>query len=294
MSTSHIQIRDVLYEEPGPKTRRITRIATIISFVFVLALLAGILYRFYITNQFAVRYWNFFLLPSTWVFLGQGFLGTLSIAFVAGMLSLVLGLSLMLCRISHIQWLKWVARILIDFFRGVPSLLLIYFCFLVIPRYGIKLPSFWMITLPVACAAAAVLAEVFRAGVHAVAKGQKEAAQALGFSRAQILRLVVLPQAIRYVIPALISQLVVVVKDTTVAYVVSYPDLMQNARVLITNYDALVSVYFVIAAIYIMVNWGLNNLSIWYTRRGNLKQSEEDDPLAGAMLDQPPLEGSGL
>ena len=127
-----------------------------------------------------------------------------------------------------------------------------------------------MITLPVACAAAAVLAEVFRAGVHAVGKGQKEAARALGFSRWQVLKLVVLPQAIRYVIPALISQLVVVVKDTTVAYVVSYPDLMQNARVLITNYDALVSVYFVIAAIYILVNWGLNSVSVRYARGGRV------------------------
>lgn len=80
----------------------------------------------------------------------------------------------------------------------------------------------------------------------------------------------VLPQAIRYVIPALISQLVVVVKDTTVAYVVSYPDLMQNARVLITNYDALVSVYFVIAAIYILVNWGLNSVSVRYARGGRV------------------------
>ncbi len=66
---------------------------------------------------------------------------------------------------------------------------------------------------------------------------------------------IVLPQAIRYVIPSLISQLVVVVKDTTVAYVVSYPDMLQNARVLITNYDALVSTYLVVAVIYILLNY---------------------------------------
>jgi hypothetical protein len=246
------------------------RIATVLSIAVVVLLGAVVVYRFYITGQLQPRLWNFFLLPSTWRFLGQGFLGTLSIAVCAGALSLALGLVLMLCRISHNVVLTWVARILIDFFRGVPSLLLIYFCFLVIPRYGIKLASFWMITLPVACAAAAVLAEVFRAGVHAVGKGQKEAARALGFSRWQVLKLVVLPQAIRYVIPALISQLVVVVKDTTVAYVVSYPDLMQNARVLITNYDALVSVYFVIAAIYILVNWGLNSVSVRYARGGRV------------------------
>lgn len=270
MNASLDSAHSVLYEPPGPRTRRIMRIATVLSIAVVVLLGTVIVYRFYITGQLQPRLWNFFLLPSTWRFLGQGFLGTLSIAVCAGALSLALGLVLMLCRISHNVVLTWVARILIDFFRGVPSLLLIYFCFLVIPRYGIKLASFWMITLPVACAAAAVLAEVFRAGVHAVGKGQKEAARALGFSRWQVLKLVVLPQAIRYVIPALISQLVVVVKDTTVAYVVSYPDLMQNARVLITNYDALVSVYFVIAAIYILVNWGLNSVSVRYARGGRV------------------------
>ena len=256
MNASLDSAHSVLYEPPGPRTQRIMRIATVLSIAVVVLLGAVVVYRFYITGQLQPRLWNFFLLPSTWRFLGQGFLGTLSIAVCAGALSLALGLVLMLCRISHNVVLTWVARILIDFFRGVPSLLLIYFCFLVIPRYGIKLASFWMITLPVACAAAAVLAEVFRAGVHAV-----------GW---QVLQLVVLPQAIRYVIPALISQLVVVVKDTTVAYVVSYPDLMQNARVLITNYDALVSVYFVIAAIYILVNWGLNSVSVRYARGGRV------------------------
>lgn len=270
MNASLDSAHSVLYEPPGPRTQRIMRIATVLSIAVVVLFGAVVVYRFYITGQLQPRLWNFFLLPSTWRFLGQGFLGTLSIAVCAGALSLALGLVLMLCRISHNVVLTWVARILIDFFRGVPSLLLIYFCFLVIPRYGIKLASFWMITLPVACAAAAVLAEVFRAGVHAVGKGQKEAARALGFSRWQVLKLVVLPQAIRYVIPALISQLVVVVKDTTVAYVVSYPDLMQNARVLITNYDALVSVYFVIAAIYILVNWGLNSVSVRYARGGRV------------------------
>lgn len=270
MNASLDSAHSVLYEPPGPRTRHIMRIATVLSIAVVVLLGAVVVYRFYITGQLQPRLWNFFLLPSTWRFLGQGFLGTLSIAVCAGALSLALGLVLMLCRISHNVVLTWVARILIDFFRGVPSLLLIYFCFLVIPRYGIKLASFWMITLPVACAAAAVLAEVFRAGVHAVGKGQKEAARALGFSRWQVLKFVVLPQAIRYVIPALISQLVVVVKDTTVAYVVSYPDLMQNARVLITNYDALVSVYFVIAAIYILVNWGLNSVSVRYARGGRV------------------------
>ena len=147
----------------------------------------------------------------------------------------------------------------------------IYFFFLVLPQYKISLPSFWMLTLPVALAAAGVLAEIFRAGVNAVPRGQVEAAQALGLSKAKITFKIVLPQAIRFIIPSLISQLVVVVKDTTVAYVVSYPDLMQNARVLITNYDALVSVYLVIAVIYILINYLINKASVYVSHRMGVK-----------------------
>ena len=81
------------------------------------------------------------------------------------------------------------------------------------------------------------------------------------------MRKIVLPQAIRYVIPSLISQLVVVVKDTSVAYVVSFPDILQNGRVLISNYDALVSVYFVVAVIYVLINYAINQASIYVARR---------------------------
>ena len=123
-----------------------------------------------------------------------------------------------------------------------------------------------MLTLPVALAAAGVLAEIFRAGVNAVPRGQVEAAQALGLSKAKS-PLNRIAQAIRFIIPSLISQLVVVVKDTTVAYVVSYPDLMQNARVLITNYDALVSVYLVIAVIYILINVAINKAAVYVSHK---------------------------
>jgi glutamate transport system permease protein len=163
--------------------------------------------------------------------------------------------------------LSTVSRVVIDFFRGIPSLLLIYFFFLVVPQYGVKLSSFWMIALPITFTASGVLAEVLRAGVNAVPKGQTEAAMSLGMRRYQIMLKIVLPQALRIVVPSLISQLVVVVKDTTVSYVVSYPDLLQNARVLISNYDALVSTYFVVAIIYIVINYAINQFSVWLARR---------------------------
>lgn len=264
-------VRDALYETPGPRTRRRVRIATAVSLILVVAALAAIGYRFYITGQFAPRYWTFFAKATTWEFLLQGFAGTVRVALTAGAIALALGLLLMLGRISHLKVLSAVCRVITEFFRSLPSLLLIYFFFLVVPQYGIKMSSFWMLTLPVALAAAGVLAEVFRAGVNAVPKGQIEAALSLGMSPLRTTFKIVLPQAIRFVIPSLISQLVVVVKDTTVAYVVSYPDLMQNARVLITNYDALVSVYFTIAIIYILINYAINQASIYVSHRLGVK-----------------------
>ena len=264
---ANTSIRDALYEEPGPRMRKKIAIGTAISAVLVAALIAFVVWRFYITGNLDAKYWSFFLKPTTWTFLGQGFLGTIEVALTAGAMSLVLGLLLMLGRISGIKPLAIVCRVIIDFFRGVPSLLLIYFFFLVVPQYGIKMPSFWMIALPVGFAASGVLAEVFRAGVNAVPRGQTEAAMSLGMRKSHITFKIVLPQALRIVIPSLISQLVVVVKDTTLGYVVSYPDLLQNARVLISNYDALVSTYFVVAIIYIIVNYGINKLALVVSNR---------------------------
>ena len=264
-------IRDALYEAPGPRTHRRMVVGTIVSALVVLWLVYLVWHQFYVTGQFAPRYWSFFAQWPTWRFLIDGFRGTIAVAVTAGVISLVLGMLLMLGRVSENRALSAACRVVIDFFRGVPSLLLIYFFFLIVPQYGIKMPSFWMLTLPVALAAAGVLAEVFRAGVNAVPKGQVEAAYSLGLTRGKVMRRIVLPQAIHYVIPSLISQLVVVVKDTTVAYVVSYPDLMQNARVLITSYDSLVSVYLVVAIIYILINYAINQVSAYVSRRMGVK-----------------------
>ncbi len=263
--------RSALYEAPGPRARRRIAIGTAASAVLLVLLVLLVVRQFYVTGQLAPRYWSFLLEWPTWRFLLQGFVGTVEVALTAGVIALVLGLLLMLGRVSGIAPLSAACRVVTDFFRGVPSLLLIYFFFLVVPQYGVQMPSFWMLTLPVALAASGVLAEVFRAGVNAVPRGQVEAALSIGLSPARTMRRIVLPQAVRYVIPSLIAQLVVVVKDTTVAYVVSYPDLMQNARVLITNYDALLSMYLVVAVIYVLINFAINKASVYVARRTGVK-----------------------
>lgn len=269
MSNARISVRDALYEAPGPRARRRIVIATAVSLVGFALLGAAVIRQFYRTGQLDAKYWSFLARPTTWRFMGRGLAGTLEVALAAGVVTFVLGFLLMLGRISSSRILRGISTALIEFTRGVPTLLFIYFFFLVVPQLGFKLPAFWKIAAPVAISAAGVVAEVLRSGVNAVPKGQREAALSLGMSGRSVFLKVVFPQAIRYVIPALISELVIVVKDTTFAYVVNFPDLMQNAKVLISNYDALLSVYLVVALIYIFINYLLNKASDLVARRRN-------------------------
>ena len=267
MSAANVAIRDALYEAPGPKTKKRIVIFTAVSLVALAALIFLIIRQFYITGQLNEKYWSLFTRFTTWKFLAEGLVGTLQVALVSSVVAFVIAFLLMVGRINRNKIVSWISTALIELSRGIPTLLFIYFFFLVAPQLGLKLPPFWKISLPVALSAAGVVAEVLRSGVNAVPKGQTEAAVALGMRSVTVFTKIVFPQAFRYVIPSLISELVIVLKDTTFAYVVSYADLMQNARVLISNYDALLSVYLVVALIYILINYLLNQASVAVAKR---------------------------
>ena len=193
--------------------------------------------------------------------MGQGLLTTVKAAVTGGLIAFALGFLLMRGKLRRNKILRVISAFLIEFTRGVPTLLFIYFFFLIVPQTGWKLSAFWKITLPCAISACGVVAEALRSGVNAVPRGQTEAALSLGLTETGLFYKVVFPQAIRIVIPSLIAELVIVLKDTTFAYVVTCADLMQNAKVLISNYDAMLSVYLVVAVIYILINYLLNKLS---------------------------------
>ncbi|MDO4632757.1 MAG: amino acid ABC transporter permease [Eubacteriales bacterium] len=267
MKDKRLSAVDMLYEEPGPKAKRATAIATTISLILVALLLFYVIRLFYVNGQLQPKFWSFFTKWTTWRFLGKGLIGTIEAALAAGVLTFCIGFLFMVGRICPYRVIRAVATVLVEFTRGVPTLLFIYFFFLVIPQAGIKLNTFWRIALPVAISASGVVAEVLRSGVNAVPAGQKEAALSLGMRPSHVFLKVVFPQAIRYVIPALISELVIVVKDTTFAYVVNFPDLMQNAKVLVSNYDSMLPVYLVVAVIYILINYTLNQISAAAGRR---------------------------
>jgi glutamate transport system permease protein len=254
-------LEDILFGDPRPQSRVARRAASAVTAAVLLLLAAGVVLRFHAAGQLGARYWEFFALPTTWAFLAKGLLGTVASAAMAAAIALSLGLVLLLGRLARPRLLRWPSVAVIEFLRGTPTLLLIYVCFLVLPQIGIKLSTYWMLTLPVGLSTAAVVAEVYRAGVLAVPRGQTDAARSLGMTEMQVFFVIVFPQALRYIVPALVAQLVIVVKDTTFGYVVTYGELMQNARVLIANYHALVPVYLVVALLYCLVNYAISKAS---------------------------------
>ena len=254
-------IRDMLYEAPGPKAQKRIRFFTVLAVLLLAGLLVLVIRQFAVTGQFAEKYWSFFTRITTWRFLGEGLLTTLEAALTGSAIAFALGFLLMRGKIRRNRVLNAASTALIEFTRGVPTLLFIYFFFLVVPKTGWKPSAFWKITLPCAISACGVVAEALRSGVNAVPKGQTEAALSLGLTETRLFYKVIFPQAFRFVIPSLIAELVIVLKDTTFAYIVTCADLMQNAKVLISNYDAMLSVYLVIAVIYILINYVLNKIS---------------------------------
>ena len=254
-------LEDILFGAPSPQARRVTQVASLIAAALLLALAAGIALRFHSAGQLEARFWEFFAWPTTWAFRAKGLLGTLASSAMAAVIALALGLVLLAGRLARPRLVRWPSVAVIEFLRGTPTLLLIYVCFLVLPAAGIKLSTYWMLTLPIGLSTAAVVAEVYRAGVLAVPRGQTDAARSLGLTEVQVFRLVVFPQAVRFIVPALVAQLVIVVKDTTFGYIVTYGELMQNAKVLIANYHALVPVYLVVAVLYCLVNYAISRAS---------------------------------
>jgi len=251
-------VEDALFEHPDSRGKALILAGTVAAILALVGLAVLIVRQFYVAGQLDKRYWEFFAWPTTWRFLLFGLAGTMASAAMAALIALTVGLVFLWGRLSPIAPIRWAAVALIEFLRGVPSLLLIYFCFLILPPLGVKMSSYWMVTLPIGLGTAAVVAEVYRSGVLAVPRGQGEAAESLALSGPQTFFYVVFPQAVRYVLPSLLAQLVIVVKDTTFGYVVTYAELMQNAKVLVANYNSLVPVYLIVAVIYFLINYGLS------------------------------------
>jgi glutamate transport system permease protein len=260
----------VLYDHPGPRAKARNRILTIAFGVAGLALLWWVYHRFDAKGQWAGTLWKPFTAGSTWTdYILPGLGHTLGAAAVAMVLALAFGIIFAVGRLSEHWWLRVPAGIVVEFFRAVPLLLLMFFIFFGVPFLTEQpMPAFWAVVAGLTLYNGSVLAEAFRAGVKSVAPGQGEAAYAIGLRKGQVLQLILIPQAARAMLPVIVSQLVVLVKDTALGYLISYSELLQmGVNNLSANFGNVVQAAIVAALIYIAVNATLTAVAGWLERR---------------------------
>jgi His/Glu/Gln/Arg/opine family amino acid ABC transporter permease subunit len=270
MSTSTI-----LFDVPGPRARRRQRIGTFIGGLVLLALIGLALWRLGRNGQLDPARWSVLFDPNSGVpqAFGTALVNTLEVAAVAMVAATVLGTLLAVGRLSDHRWVRMPITAVIEFFRAVPLLILILFCLLYLPTIGLHIGPFGALALGLTLYNMAVLAEIFRAGILSVDRGQREAAFALGMRKSQAMTLVLLPQAVRRMLPVLIAQLVVLLKDSSLGFIVGYFELLRQARSLVEFFNFrfgdlyTFQLYVAAAVIYIVVNLLLSALARSVERR---------------------------
>lgn len=279
----------MLFDAPGPRGRRRIAIGSAATLVALLVLMAFAVRTFAAHGQLATSKWEPFGQWPVWRYLLTGLRGTIEAAAWVALLGAAAGLLFALGRLSPVKVVHWISTAYIEVARTLPVLLMIYVTLFGLPHYGINLPLLWKLVLPLSIANAAAFAEIFRAGILSMPRGQNEAAVSLGMTRAQSMRLVVLPQAVRRVAPSVVSQLVSLLKDTSLGYIVAFTELLYRAQVLASYNHLLIQTYLVVTAVYLVCNMALSWLAHrlqTMTRRRTAPSPAGRDGLALAAAEQ--------
>ncbi|MFB6667619.1 amino acid ABC transporter permease [Streptomyces parvus] len=254
-----------LYDIPGPVTRRRHLMYGIASTVVILALFGWIVYLLFDTDQFTAQKWTPFEYKGIQELLLRGLGNTLKAFAYAAVLSLALGAVLAVGRLSDHRVLRWISTLLVEFFRAMPVLVMIFFIFV-----ALKVQPLPALVAGLTLYNGSVLAEVFRTGINAVDRGQREAAYALGMRKTQVTTYVLAPQAVRAMLPTIISQLVVALKDTSLGYLITYEEFLHAGKLIASNLDydlPFIPVVMVISPIYIGMCMLLSWFATWVAKR---------------------------
>lgn len=280
----------VLFDAPGPRTRARHRLYGIIA-IPLLALVVGYaLWRLYDDGQFEYDLWEPLVTPRYMAALLDGLLTTLKMAFSAVVLAVLFGVLFGVGKLSDRAWLRWSCWAVVEFFRAVPVLLLMILVFF---SYGIsrgESGAYWSVVIALTVYNGAVLAEVFRAGILAVPRGQAEAAYAIGMRKTQVMTIVLLPQAVKIMLPAIISQCVVALKDTSLGYAVAAPGLTKVGEQIYKGFGNQLPTVFVVAMLYVVCNLVLTLVATWVQkrlvgeRRPQLEVTGVGTPTSGAAV----------
>ncbi|MBB5122605.1 amino acid ABC transporter permease [Streptomyces eurocidicus] len=254
-----------LYDIPGPLARRRHRLYGLASTVVILGFVAWVIYLLFDTHQFTAEKWRPFTYVGIQELLLRGLGNTLKAFAYAAVLSLVLGGVLATGRLSAHRPVRWVATLLVEFFRAMPVLVMIFFVFV-----ALKVQPMPALITGLTLYNGSVLAEVFRTGVNSVERGQREAAYSLGMRKTQVMGYVLVPQAVRAMLPTIISQLVVALKDTSLGFLITYEEFLHAGKLIASNLDyglPFIPVVMVISPIYIGMCMLLSWLATFAAKR---------------------------
>ncbi|MFR9798986.1 amino acid ABC transporter permease [Streptomyces sp. MS06] len=274
----------VLYDTPGPRAKRRNVVVSVV-FVVLLALAAWWIWRALDDKgELEWALWKPFTNSPAWTtYLLPGLVNTLKAAALSMVIALPLGAFFGIARLSDHRWVRAPAGVVVEFFRAIPVLLLMLFANEFFARSTDVTSSnrpFYAVVTGLVLYNASVLAEVVRAGILALPKGQTEAAYAVGLRKGQTMTSILLPQAVAAMLPAIVSQLVVIVKDTALGGVmIGYTELLNSRSTLAANYANVVPSFIVVALIYIVVNFSLTSFASWL--EGRLRRSKRG---TGAVL----------
>ncbi|MFM1653258.1 amino acid ABC transporter permease [Brevibacillus sp. B_LB10_24] len=200
--------------------------------------------------------------PAHLAFLLDGFLVTLKVAFLSIVLSFAIGIIVGTLRFTQIPVVSHILAVTVELVRNLPLLLIIFFTYFALPEVGLKLEKFYAAILALVIFESAMLSEIVRSGLNSVEKGQIEAARSSGLSNVQTLWHIVLPQALKRMVPPIVSQFIALLKDTSLAVVISLPELMNHAQILNGhNINYVIPVFLMVAVMYFVVNYALSILS---------------------------------
>ncbi|MGB9012721.1 MAG: amino acid ABC transporter permease [Aeromicrobium sp.] len=265
----------VLFDAPGPKTIARHRFYTVIASIGLLAVVAAVIGQLARKGQFAYALWEPFVTPNIMQLVLEATGKTLQAAVFAIIGALLLGVVLGAGKLSDHLIVRWPAWLFVEFFRAVPLLLVIIATWFAIgARPGAN--AFLALVLGLILYNAAVFAEIFRAGINAVPRGQSEAAYAIGMRKTMVMRVILIPQAVKIMLPSLISQAIVALKDTSLGYAVLAPGLTLAGKEIFRTFNNTIQTAFVLAVIYIVLNLALS----WLATLAQKKfVGEKSDPL---------------
>ena len=272
----------VLADALGPRAQRRVRIASVLSVLLLVIVGYFAVRRLADKEQLEWKKWEPLTQWSVLKFLLLGLVATLRAAVLAMGLAIVVGAGLALMRLSQTAPIRWLSATWVEFFRGFPLLLLIFFCFFALPKYGISMSPFRALVLALTLYNGAMLGEIFRAGILSLDRGQSEAAYALGLSYWQTMFLVVIPQAARRMTPAIVSQLVTLLKDTSLGYVITYEELLRRSRISGEFFKNPLQVLLFVALLYILVNFALSRFAQWLEARQQRRYGASSVAAVGA------------